>query len=74
MWDLDLQDFYDTLFTSIARLVADPEAEKYVDLLIQALRISLYETRQLSTDRVAGLRLSAFVRLRACLCLSVCLC
>mmetsp|Transcript_45103 Transcript_45103/g.70703 ORF Transcript_45103/g.70703 Transcript_45103/m.70703 type:complete len:350 (+) Transcript_45103:14-1063(+) len=54
VWDLDLQDFYDVLFQAIPRLVGAPEEEDNVPLLLEAVRMTLYDLRQLSTDRVAG--------------------
>lgn len=54
MWDLDLQDFYDTLFTCIPRISKEREGGGCVSLLIQALTVTLWDTRQLSSDRVAG--------------------
>ena len=67
MWDLDLQDFYDALFESIPRVTYDPLAEKNISLLVKTLIVTLYDTRQLSTDRVAGM----YVRVCVCLCVCV---
>ncbi|EKX45539.1 hypothetical protein GUITHDRAFT_138771 [Guillardia theta CCMP2712] len=54
VWDLDLQDFYDVLFRSIPRIASSPSELGNVSLLLEALRMTLFDLRQLSTDRVAG--------------------
>eukprot|EP00960_Hanusia_phi_P078018 768767-Hanusia_phi.AAC.8 len=54
VWDLDLQDFYDVLFRSIPRIASSPSELGNISLLLDALRMTLFELRQLSTDRVAG--------------------
>ena len=54
VWDMDLQDFYDVLFQCVWRIGAAPEEVQHVPLLLDALRLALYDMRQLSSDRVAG--------------------
>ena len=54
VWDLDLQDFFDALFQAVPRLAVDPAGAEDVGILAEALRLCLYDIRQLSSDRVAG--------------------
>ena len=54
VWDMDLQDFYDVMFQCIFRIGASSSEFAQVSLLLEALTLTLYDMRQLSTDRVAG--------------------
>ncbi len=51
---MDLQDFYDVMFQSILRIGASSAEFVHVPLLLEALTLTLYDMRQLSTDRVTG--------------------
>ena len=51
---MDLQDFYDVLFQSIHRIAVSADNHLHVPLLLSALHLTLYDLRQLSSDRVAG--------------------